>query len=429
MNGDWLDESSQVDPSDQAAIERERRRREREARRQERAAQSSPAKGGDDAVMPSSRRRQKARAPRRDFRRRRPGRAGARRQASPGGLRWLLAGGLAIFTVAVLWFVFSLFQPFHGEGGDRVNLQVPEGASVGEIGELLEERGIVADSRFFQLRVTLAGKRSEMYPGSYTLQEDMSYSDAIEALSTMPVERTVTITIPEGFSRRQVADIVSEAGLPGDYMKATVRSKRLDPAQYGGRGAKNLEGFLFPATYELPADSGVPALVNHQLKAFKDRLAGIGMKRARSKNLTVFDVLTIASMIEREVSVPEERRLVASVIYNRLKEGIPLGIDATTRFAVNNYTEPLTNSQLASQSPYNTRVHAGLPPGPIGNPGEDSIRAAANPANTDYLYYVVKPGTCGEHAFSSDYAQFEKDVAAYNAAREAAGGKSPVSCP
>ena len=426
MSLDWLDETPGVDPNDPAAVDRERRRREREERRRRREAgdEPEPAQARRNAPQP---RPEAASGVRRTVKRKPPrGRGTGRR---PGGLRWLLAGAVGVIGVAFIWFLVALFQPFHGDGGNRVNLQVPEGASVGDIGQLLEDRGVVADSRFFQLRVTLAGKRSEMYPGSYTLQEDMSYSAAIESLSTMPVERTLTITIPEGFSRRQIADIVSEAGLPGDYIRATVRSKRLDPAAFGGRRARNLEGFLFPATYELPADAGVPALVNHQLKAFKDRISGIGMRRARAKNLSVYDVITIASMIEREVSVPQERRLVAAVIYNRLKQGIPLGIDATTRFAVNNYTEPLTRSELASESPYNTRVHAGLPPGPIGNPGEEAIRAAANPADSDYLYYVVKPGTCGEHAFSSDYAQFERDVAAYNAAREAAGGKSPVSCP
>lgn len=336
---------------------------------------------------------------------------------------------IGLVSLAAAWFVLALVQPFHGEGGERVNLQVPEGSSVGEIGDLLEKRGVVADSRLFQLRVTLAGKRSEMYPGTYTLQEDMPYGDAIDVLSTMPVERTITITIPEGYSRSQIADLVGEAGLPGNYMRASKSSRRLNPANYGGKRAKDLEGFLFPATYELSADAGVVALVNHQLQAFKDRLAGVGMRRARAKNLTVYDVVTIASMIEREVSVPEERRLVAAVIYNRLREGMSLGIDATTRFAVGNYTEPLTQSQLDSDSPYNTRVHSGLPPGPIGNPGEESIRAAANPAKSDALFYVVKPGTCGEHSFSSDYAQFERDVAAYNKAREEAGGQSPTSCP
>lgn len=401
MDERWLED-------DPAAIAREQRRREREARRA--AARSAKTPGRRPA------RRRARRSPR-----------GGR--GAGGNLRWLAAGALVAAVVAVVWFAWALFQPFHGEGGDRVNLQVPEGASVGEIADILAENGVVADSRLFQIRVTLAGKRSEMYPGTYTLREDMSYSEAIDVLSTVPVERTITVTIPEGYSRRQIADLVAEAGIPGDYMKASIRSRRLNPARYGGAKAKNLEGFLFPATYELAADAGVVALVNHQLQAFKDRLAGISLKRARRANLTVFDVVTIASMIEREVSVPEERRLVAAVIYNRLRQGMPLGIDATTRYAVGNFTEPLTQSQLESRSPYNTRVHAGLPPGPIGNPGEDSIRAAANPADSDALFYVVKPGTCGEHAFSSTYEQFERDVAAYNKAREEAGGKSPTNCP
>jgi UPF0755 protein len=116
------------------------------------------------------------------------------------------------------------------------------------------------------------------------------------------------------------------------------------------------------------------------------------------------------------------------VIYNRLKQGIPLGIDATIRYAVGNFTSPLTMSQLAINSPYNTRKRAGLPPTPIGNPGIKSIQAAAHPARANYLYYVVKPGVCNEHAFSSTDAQFARDQARYNNARAAKGGKSPTTC-
>ena len=161
---------------------------------------------------------------------------------------------------------------------------------------------------------------------------------------------------------------------------------------------------------------------------FKRRVAGVDMSYAKAKNLTVYDVVTIASMVEEEAQLDSERKLISAVIYNRLRDGIPLGIDATTRFANDNYTEPLTESELASDSPYNTRVNSGLPPGPISSPGLASIEAAAHPAKVDYLYYVVKPGTCGEHSFSSTDAEFEADVARYNEAREAAGGKSPDSC-
>lgn len=224
--------------------------------------------------------------------------------------------------------------------------------------------------------------------------------------------RTITLTIPEGYSREQTAQLAREAGLRGDYMKAS----------------EGHEGFLFPDTFELERGAPVSDLVQLQLQDFNRRVGGVDLSYARSKNLNTNDVVTIASMVEEEAQLDEERPLIAAVIYNRLREGIPLGIDATVRFATGNFEEPLTESELAVDSPYNTRVNAGLPPGPISSPGLASIEAAARPANVDYLYYVVDPGTCGEHAFSSSDAEFQADVARYNEAREAAGGESPDSC-
>ena len=139
-------------------------------------------------------------------------------------------------------------------------------------------------------------------------------------------------------------------------------------------------------------------------------------------------MLIIASMIEREAQVPKDRRLVSAVIYNRLKDGMALGIDATLRYKLNNWSRPLRVSELDSNTPYNTRKHTGLPPTPIGNPGMASIRAAANPANVGFLFYVVKPCGDGAHAFSSTDAQFQRDVAAYNRARAKRGGKDPSHC-
>jgi len=242
------------------------------------------------------------------------------------------------------------------------------------------------------------------------------------------VLRTVTLTIPEGYDRSQIAALARQEGLRGDFVAVSVRSRHLNPARYGGARAKSLEGFLFPNTFELLKSAPVTDLVQLQLDDFKKQIRGVDMEYAKSKNLTTYDVLTIASMVEREAQLDSERRLIAAVIYNRLRQGIPLGIDATVRFAVGNYEEPLTASELDTDSPYNTRLHAGLPPGPIGNPGLASIEASARPARVDYLYYVVKPGTCGEHSFSSTDAEFQADVAAYNAARDAAGGRSPDTC-
>ncbi len=240
--------------------------------------------------------------------------------------------------------------------------------------------------------------------------------------------KTIMATIPEGYSRAQTGELARELKLRGSYEKATIHSPYLNPAEYGGKNAKDLEGFLFPDTFELDAHAPVADLVRDQLEDFKRRIAGVDMSYAKSKNLTVYDVVTIASMIEKEAQLESERKLISAVIYNRLRQGIPLGIDATTRFANDNYTEPLTESELTADSPYNTRVNSGLPPGPIASPGLASIEAAAHPAKVDYLYYVVKPGTCGEHSFSSTNAEFEADVARYNEAREAAGGKSPTTC-
>ena len=258
----------------------------------------------------------------------------------------------------------------------------------------------------------------------------MSYADALDALTTVPpAPAVVRVTIPEGPSRREVAAIVADAGVRGDYVAASATSPALRPRSYGApKGTSALEGFLFPATYELRPDQTASTLVSQQLAAFKQNFAGVSLKRAKRKNLTAYDVLTIASMIEREAAVARERRLVAAVIYNRLKAGMALGIDATLRYELNDWTNPLRASQLARDTPFNTRTRTGLPPTPIGNPGLASIRAAANPANVPYLYYVVKPCGKGAHAFSSTDAQFQRDVAAYNTARAEAGGRSPVSC-
>jgi cell division protein YceG involved in septum cleavage len=235
------------------------------------------------------------------------------------------------------------------------------------------------------------------------------------------------LTIPEGEDRRQIAGLAKQNGIRGDYLKASESFKGFDPSRYGAQNPANLEGFLFPATYDLPRHPTADDLIARQLAAFKQYISQVGMGYARSKNLTTYDVLTIASMIEREAQVDKDRKLVAAVIYNRLHAGMNLQIDATIRFAENNYTRPLSQSDLQLDSPYNTYTNPGLPPGPISNPGLASIQAAAHPAHVPYLYYVVKPGTCPvKLAFATTNAQFQRLQAQYNSARAAAGGNSPT---
>jgi UPF0755 protein len=308
---------------------------------------------------------------------------------------------------------------------------VPAGATAGEIGDLLAENGVVQDGRLFALRARLSGQREKLRSGRYTLKEGMPYSAALTALTTPPkAAPTVAITVPEGRSRREEAAKLRAAGIEGSYLAATKRSSKLDPRDYGApRSTSSLEGFLYPSTYELRESQATSRrLVSRQLDAFKENFAKVNMREARRKNLSRYDVLIIASMIEREALVPRDRRLIAAVVYNRLKEGMPLGIDATLRYALNNWSRPLRVSELNSNSAYNTRKRDGLPPTPIGSPGLAAMRAAANPANVSYLFYVVKPCGNGAHAFSSTDAKFQRDVARYNAARDRRGGKDPSRC-
>jgi len=344
------------------------------------------------------------------------------------GRRRLGALVAVIVLAALAWFLVALFQPFAGSGHGTVTVSIPHGTGVGKIGDILENHGVVSNGFLFEVRATLAGRRGDLKPGVYDLRRDMSYGAAINALVHGPQRTVIEVTIPEGSSRREIARLVVKDGLRGDYVRATRRSHLLNPKRYGAKHARDLEGFLFPSSYFIRRGSPVKLLVAKQLTAFKRAFPRVKLRAARRVNLTPYDVLTIASLVDREALLPSERRVIASVIYNRLRAHMPLGIDASVRFATRNWTHPLTNAQLHVRSPYNTRVNVGLPPGPIGNPGLAAINAAAHPAKTRYLYYVVKPGTCGRHAFSVDMAHFQRDVARYQSARAANKGRSPTRC-
>ena len=248
-----------------------------------------------------------------------------------------------------------------------------------------------------------------------------------------PSPAIVRITIPEGETRAQIALIAKEKGLRGSYLAASRRSSLLDSPRYGApRGTPDLEGFLFPATYELYAGSSARLLVSEQLQAFGERFGPHLIARARALHETPYQLLSVASMVEREALIPGDRPKIAAVIYNRLRLGMPLGIDATIYYAVERqrgiatYTGELTEAQLHIDSPYNTRTHTGLPPTPISNPGMASIEAAANPARVSYLYYVAGADGCGEQVFSNTAAEFEANVAAYQAAVQRNGGRPPT---
>jgi len=242
-----------------------------------------------------------------------------------------------------------------------------------------------------------------------------------------PPPRVTKVTIPEGYTRAHIAALAKDEGLIGSYLTASLRSSHLHPTRYGApHGTPNLEGFLFPATYDLYAGAPVRRLIDEQLGAFQENFGNVEFDRAHALGVSPYQLLIVASMIEREAEVEHDRPLIAAVIYNRLHQGIPLGIDATIRYALNDFSKPLTEAQLRDPSPYNTRLHHGLPPTPIGNPGLASIHAAAHPAHVSYLYYVAGADGCGEHVFSSSYAQFERDAAAYREAVAKNHGRVPT---
>ena len=237
----------------------------------------------------------------------------------------------------------------------------------------------------------------------------------------------VRVLIPEGETRAQIALRAHAGGLRGSYLRASKRSPLLDPARYGAPAhTASLEGFLFPATYDLYRGDPASRLVREQLVAFAENFGDAELTRARALHITPYQLLTIASIIEREAQLPGDRAKVAAVIYNRLRLGMALGIDATIRYALNDYTQPLTQAQLSLASPYNTRLNRGLPPTPISNPGVAAIDAAAHPAHVGYLYYVAGADGCGEQVFSTSAAQFERDAAAYHQAVSENGGRVPT---
>ncbi len=227
--------------------------------------------------------------------------------------------------------------------------------------------------------------------------------------TTLALPTVVKVLFPEGFTRAQMAAraaSVSTRITARSYLAATASSAL--PGRFAGDGKKrSLEGFLFPATYDVYETDPAATLVRKQLEAFTSSWAKVKLGYARSKNLTAYDVLIVASMIEKEVIVPRERALVAAVIYNRLRQRIPLGIDATLRYGLGiPPTQAITKQDLASSSAYNTRRFPGLPPTPIASPGLASMQAAAHPAKVDYLYFVRTPD-CRTHFFTASIDEFD----------------------
>jgi UPF0755 protein len=295
--------------------------------------------------------------------------------------------------------------------GETKEIIIPPGMSAGDVAALLEQQEIIDSTTAFLLDVRLADASTELKSGTYHLTVGQDHTSLIEDLTRGGEAPSVSVTIPEGLSIDQTASLLSETPTVdgGEYADRSRTPADFDVPKPGGvplvPAPSDLEGLLFPDTYRLTEREGADALIALQLAAFDRQTADLPWERSETLGLSPYEIVTVASLIEKEVRVPEERTRVASVIYNRLARDMSLGIDATVRFAVDKWTGPLTQSDLDVDSPYNTRRNKGLPPGPICSPGLDALEAALDPEQSDYLYYVLQDDE-GHHFFTDSYEEF-----------------------
>lgn len=304
------------------------------------------------------------------------------------------------------WYV--LLKPATSvEEGKPVQIEIPPGTSTAEMGEMLAEAGVVDNALMFRLRVRFSEYDGLLKAGVYDLATGMPYGVVMDRLAEGPPILYVRLTIPEGFTIDQIAERLEEqTGIAADEFSALAKTGadgfgRDHLAEAGG----SLEGYLFPKTYRIREGATARDVITMMLDQFDKETAGLDMSHAASQGLTLHDIVTLASMIEKEAKLADERPLVASVIYNRLSAGMRLEIDATIEYVLPGHRFRLRNQDLKTDSPYNTYLHKGLPPGPIASPGLASLEAAAAPAETGYLYYVLT-GTDGSHTFTTTREEF-----------------------
>ena len=274
-----------------------------------------------------------------------------------------------------------------------------------EIASLLEEKGIIGNAFLFSLFVVEKGKEKSLVPGIYTAETNSEYEDVLNKIVAGPPVVTYKFTIPEGYTVKQIIERVAQEMPFIDYQDI---EQAVDISNYKYdylEGASSLEGFLFPKTYEITIDYSAINIIEMMLAQYQFETGSLDYSLAKNEGLSSYDILKIASMIEREAYVPEERALISAVIHNRLDIDMKLDIDAAICYDLDKWSEDLTNADKEIDSLYNTYMYAGLPPTPICNPGLASIEAALNPADVDYLYYVVDDPERHTHHFSNNYEE------------------------
>jgi UPF0755 protein len=340
------------------------------------------------------------------------------RHDDPGGRshRGAFLALLVVFLVLVGGAVAAGAYYGHckGASGPRreVAFDVEPGTSGEEVVSELHDLGVVRCGGIVgRILLRGTGKADAIRAGSYTLTTNMTLDEAVDVLSAPPpAVPTARLTIPEGYRLTQIAERVhEELGLDEDRFVTLSEGKEwsLEPYLPPGKGT---EGFLFPETYRFSTNTSARDVIQRLLDQFATEAEGLDWADAKALGVSDYEIVVIASMIEREAAVASDRPKIAAVIYNRLAEGMPLGIDATVGYIDPDPSDGLTVSDFEIDSPYNTRLHAGLPPTPIASPGIASLRAALAPADVPYLYYVLC-GDNGEHRFSVTYDRFLSDKA------------------
>jgi len=343
-----------------------------------------------------------------------------------------VAAAVAKMPDATIGDPHSLSSP--PSAGHEVTVVVPEGANVDEIARELERLEVIPSAEQFATLAALMGLGHRLAPGTYTLRTGSSALTVLETIRVKPSPPVIRLTFPEGIRIEEMAAIVEASGFASaaEFLQAVDRAQLppdlaayLPPADQLPPGQR-LQGYLFPDTYLLPKGSTVDDLVALMIATLAERFTPELRAAAAAKGLNPHQALTLASIVEREAVIPEERPLIAGVFLNRLRANDLLGADPTVQFAValdpanvarwGWWKKELTIDDLEIQSPYNTRLFPGLPPGPIANPGLASIEAVANAAETDYYYFVAnaKAGD-GSHVFAVTEAEHERNKALYGA--------------
>lgn len=306
-------------------------------------------------------------------------------------------------------------------GGGTVSITVEQGESARSIGHNLQDQGVIRSSRLFEVLVALTGVQDKLEAGSYEFDQGMP---AIEAVHRIAEGKTASrdVVVPEGRRAEEVGEILQRAGVVDRqaFLDALVKSQYNEPFLAESSSA-SLEGFLFPAKYSFNRGVKASDVVDRMLQAFQSKVAS--QLQLEGQAMTLDQVVTLGSIVEREAQDPSERPLIASVYLNRLRLGIALEADPTVQYALTTFAlsvdahgwwkKDLTLDDLKVDSPYNTYVHAGLPPGPIANPGLDSMLAVVRPARTNYLFFVAKNDGTGQHAFAETLEEHLANIQKY----------------